>query len=381
MKNYSHLLSTEERDIQELVRDFANKRLIPVCKEADVEGRVPMELYKEAFDMGLTILTLPEKYGGLGKGVFITALVNEELARGDAGFSGIVQGAHIACTPIEHYGTEYHWKLVADMLLGGGVMSFTLTEPNAGSDAAALRTRYEIVGDEVILNGRKGFISNGEVSDMYTVFATKDPSLRAKGISCFLVPRTAPGISIGKHEDKMGYRTCATNDVVFEDCRIPLKNMIGGEGQGMEIAKSSLGYTRPPAGAGAIGNAQYAFECAVEYSKVRTTFGKPICKNQGISFMLADMYARLEAGRQLVWHSCRCADAGIVDLRLASAAKYVASDNAMQVCTDAVQVLGGYGYSREYPVEKRFRDAKLFQIFEGTNQIQRMLVASDLLHS
>ena len=381
MTNHSHLLSTDERDIQLLVRDFANKRIIPVCKDADIEGRVPMELYKEAFDMGLTILTLPEKYGGLGKGVFMTALVSEELARGDAGFSGIVAGAHIACTPIELYGTDYHWKMVADMLLGGGVMSFTLTEPNAGSDAAALRTKYESVGDEVIINGRKGFISNGEVSDMYTVFATKDPALRGAGISCFLVPRDAPGISIGKHEDKMGYRTCATNDVVFEDCRIPLKNMIGGEGQGMEIAKHSLGFTRPPAGAAAIGNAQYAFECAVEYAKVRTTFGKPISKNQGISFMLADMYARIEAGRQMVWHSCRCADAGIVDLRLASAAKVMASDLAMQACTDAVQVLGGYGYSREYPVEKRFRDAKIYQIFEGTNQIQRMVIASDLLHS
>ena len=354
MTNHSHLLSTDERDIQLLVRDFANKRIIPVCKDADIEGRVPMELYKEAFDMGLTILTLPEKYGGLGKGVFMTALVSEELARGDAGFSGIVAGAHIACTPIELYGTDYHWKMVADMLLGGGVMSFTLTEPNAGSDAAALRTKYEIVGDEVIINGRKGFISNGEVSDMYTVFATKDPALRGAGISCFLVPRDAPGISIGKHEDKMGYRTCA---------------------------KHSLGFTRPPAGAAAIGNAQYAFECAVEYAKVRTTFGKPISKNQGISFMLADMYARIEAGRQMVWHSCRCADAGIVDLRLASAAKVMASDLAMQACTDAVQVLGGYGYSREYPVEKRFRDAKIYQIFEGTNQIQRMVIASDLLHS
>lgn len=381
MTNHSHLLSTDERDIQLLVRNFADKKLIPVCKDADVAGRVPMELYKEAFDMGLTILTLPEKYGGLGKGVFMTALVIEELARGDAGFSGIVAGAHIAVTPIELYGNDYHWKLVADMLLGGGVMSFTLTEPNAGSDAAALHTKYEIIGDEVIINGRKGFISNGEVSDMYTVFATKDPSLRGKGISCFLVPRDAPGISIGKHEDKMGYRTCATNDVVFEDCRIPLKNMIGAEGQGMDIAKDSLGFTRPPAGAGAIGNAQYAFECAVEYSKVRSTFGKPICKNQGISFMLADMYARIEAGRQMVWHSCRCADAGIVDLRLSSAAKVMASDLAMQVCTDAVQVLGGYGYMREYPVEKRFRDAKIYQIFEGTNQIQRMVIASDILHS
>ena len=189
------------------------------------------------------------------------------------------------------------------------------------------------------------------------------------------------GISIGKHEDKMGYRTSCTNDVVFEDVRIPLKNMIGEEGQGMDIVKRSLGYTRPTSGAGAVGNAQYAYECAVEYSKMRETFGKPICKNQGISFMIADMYTKLEAARQMVWHACKCADAGITDTRLASAAKVFASDIGMQVCTGAVQILGGNGYGGEFPVEKRFRDAKIYQIFEGTNQIQRKIIAGDILYT
>lgn len=283
--------------------------------------------------------------------------------------------------PIKVAGNEYHWKLVADVLCQGGAMSFTLTEANAGSDSAAIRTQYVVDGDSVIINGRKSFISNGEVADLYLLFATKDPSLRGKGISCFIVPRTAAGISIGKHEDKMGYRTSCTNDVVFEDVRIPLKNMIGEEGQGMDIVKRSLGYTRPTSGAGAVGNAQYAYECAVEYSKMRETFGKPICKNQGISFMIADMYTKLEAARQMVWHACKCADAGITDTRLASAAKVFASDIGMQVCTDAVQILGGNGYSREYPVEKRFRDAKIYQIFEGTNQIQRKIIAGDILYT
>lgn len=381
MKNYYHLLTDEQREIQQMVRQFADERIIPVCKECDITGRFPAELYKEAFEMGLTTFTIPEQYGGAGGNIFTYALIKEELARGDAGFSGTVAGAYMGVVPIKVAGNEYHWKLVADVLTQGGAMSFTLTEANAGSDSAALKTTYVVDGDSVIINGRKSFISNGEVADLYTLFATSDPSLRAKGISCFIVPRDTPGISIGKHEDKMGYRTSCTNDVIFEDVRIPLKNMIGGHGEGMDIVKRSLGYTRPTSGAGAVGNAQYAFECAVEYSKVRETFGKPIYKNQGVGFMLADMYTKLEASRQMVWHACKCADAGVVDTRLFSASKVFASDMCMQVCTDAVQVLGGNGYSREYPVEKRFRDAKIYQIFEGTNQIQRKIISGELIYN
>lgn len=381
MKNYYHLLTDEQREIQQMVRQFADERIIPVCKECDITGRFPAELYKEAFEMGLTTFTIPEQYGGAGGNIFTYALIKEELARGDAGFSGTVAGAYMGVVPIKVAGNEYHWKLVADVLTQGGAMSFTLTEANAGSDSAALKTTYVVDGDSVIINGRKSFISNGEVADLYTLFATSDPALRAKGISCFIVPRDTPGISIGKHEDKMGYRTSCTNDVIFEDVRIPLKNMIGGHGEGMDIVKRSLGYTRPTSGAGAVGNAQYAFECAVEYSKVRETFGKPIYKNQGVGFMLADMYTKLEASRQMVWHACKCADAGVVDTRLFSASKVFASDMCMQVCTDAVQVLGGNGYSREYPVEKRFRDAKIYQIFEGTNQIQRKIISGELIYN
>ncbi len=381
MKNYYHLLTDEQREIQQMVRQFADERIIPVCKECDITGRYPAELYKEAFEMGLTTFTIPEQYGGAGGNIFTYALIKEELARGDAGFSGTVAGAYMGVVPIKVAGNEYHWKLVADVLTQGGAMSFTLTEANAGSDSAALKTTYVVDGDSVIINGRKSFISNGEVADLYTLFATSDPALRAKGISCFIVPRDTPGISIGKHEDKMGYRTSCTNDVIFEDVRIPLKNMIGGHGEGMDIVKRSLGYTRPTSGAGAVGNAQYAFECAVEYSKVRETFGKPIYKNQGVGFMLADMYTKLEASRQMVWHACKCADAGVVDTRLFSASKVFASDMCMQVCTDAVQVLGGNGYSREYPVEKRFRDAKIYQIFEGTNQIQRKIISGELIYN
>lgn len=381
MKTNYHLLTDEQKDIQLMVREFADKDIIPTCKELEREGIFPKELYKKAFDMGLTTYIMPEKYGGAGGDIFTYALIKEELARGDAGFSGYVSGAYMGTIPIMLCGTDYHWKLVADVLCNGGLMSFALTEPDAGSDVAAMRTCYKKVGDEFIINGRKCFISGGEVANMYMLFATEDPKLKKDGISAFLVPRDAEGISIGKHEDKMGYRTSMTNDIVLEDVHIPVKNLVGEEHKGMELSSRALNYTRPTAGAGAVGNAQYALEQAVEYSKVRTTFGRPICKNQGISFMLADMYTLLEASRQMVWHACKCADAGIFDRRLSSAAKAFAADAGMKVCEDAVQILGGYGYSKEYPVEKRMRDAKIYQIFEGTNQVQRMIVAHDILHS
>jgi len=242
-----------------------------------------------------------------------------------------------------------------------------------------MKTNYIDDGDSYILNGSKCFISNGGVAGLLQVWATHDRSLGKNGISCFLVDTKAPGVSVGKHEDKLGYRTSATTDIVFQDARIPKKNMIGAEGQGMEIMNRALNRTRPTAGAGAIGNAEYAYECAVDYAKVRTSFGgKPISKFQGVSFMLADMYTQLEAARQLVWHACRCADAGINDRKLFSASKCFAADVGMKVCEDAIQVMGGYGYSKEYPVEKRFRDAKIYQIFEGTNQIQRVVINSDI---
>lgn len=381
MKNNYHLLTTEQEELRQMVRDFADSEIIPTAKECDVPGIFPKELFHKAFEMGLTTCTLPEKFGGMGLDTFTWAVLKEEIARGDAGFASSVGVCYMASKPAQLFGTEEQIKMVADVLTSGGMGCFALTEPNAGSDASAMKTRYTREGEYFVLNGRKGFITSAEVADIATVYATSDPSLGAKGVSAFLVDMHTPGISIGKHEDKMGHRTSVTNDIVFEDVKIPVKNLLGQEGMGMTIATTSLGYTRPSSGAGAVGNAQYALECAVEYSKVRTTFGKPICKNQGISFMLADMYTKLEAARMMVWHACKCADAGIRDMRLSSAAKAFASDMGFQVCADAVQILGGYGYSREYPVEKRLRDAKLYQIFEGANQIQRKIIAGDMLHS
>ncbi len=378
MRDNRYLLTTAEQDLRLMVRDFADKEIIPKTAALDVEKEVMNDLFRQAYEMGLTYLTLPEKYGGLGGTIFQNTLVKEELARGDAGFSGNVAVCYMASVPVKVAGTPEQMKWIADRLTSGGRGCFALTEADAGSDASSLTTRYTREGEYFVLNGRKSFITAAEDADFGIFFASHDLSLRAKGISAFLVDMKTPGISIGKHEDKMGFRTSSTNDVVLEDVKVPVANLIGAEGKGFGIAMTSLGYTRPSSGAGAIGNAQYALECAVEYAKVRKTFGKPICKNQGVSFMLADMFTRLNAARQFTWYVCKCADEGIRDGRLASAAKYFASDAGMKVCEDAVQIMGGNGYSRDYPVEKRFRDAKLYQIFEGANQIQRMIVGNDL---
>lgn len=381
MKNYFHLLTPEQDGIRLMVRNFADKELLPNAAECDVSGTFMEKQFQMASKMGLTTFMLPEKVGGAGGDFISWALIKEELGRGDAGFASSISACYMSCVPLKVAGTEAQQKKLADVLNGGGISSFALTEANAGSDSAALRTHYTRESDCFVLNGRKSFITNGGLADMMVVFATSDPALRAAGISAFLVDGHTPGVSRGKHEDKMGFRTSNTADVVFEDVRIPLDSLVGEEGKGLDIAKRSLGYTRPSAGASAIGNAVYALEYAAEYSKIRETFGKPICKNQGVSFMLADMYTQLEAARALTWQACRCAEAGVHDMRLFSAAKCFAADVGMKVTEDAVQIMGGNGYSREYPLEKRMRDAKLFQIFEGTNQIQRMVIASDILHS
>ena len=378
MHSSFNLLTPEQQELRLMVREFADKEIIPTAKKLEIDSEFPHELYRKGYEMGLTVATLPEKYGGMGLDIFTYSLLKEEIARGDAGFAGAIAGCFMGSLPAQLAGNDYHMKLVTDCLCSGGVMAFALTEPDSGSNSADMRTTYTDDGDSYILNGTKCFISNGGVADLVLVFATKDRALGKKGISAFYVDSKTPGFIVGKHEDKMGYRTSCTTDIAFVDCRIPKKNLIGAEGEGMDIMNRCLNRTRPTAGAGAIGNAQYAYECAVDYANTRISFGKPIRKYQGVSFMLADMYTQLEAARQMVWHACRCADAGVVDRKLFSASKLFAADVGMKVCTDAVQILGGYGYSKEYPVEKRLRDAKIYQIFEGTNQIQRMIVASDI---
>jgi len=375
----NYLLSNEQKDLQQLARDFAENEIKPVAKEADVNGEFPWDLYKKACELGFNLIQLPEKYGGLGLDTWTYAIIKEELARGDAGFATTIGSCALAMKPVALAGNDYHMKMVADVITSGGLTAFGLTEAASGSDAGSMKTTATKVGDEYILNGSKTFISNAGIADLYTIFASVDRSKGSRGIAAFLVPKDTPGLSFGKPEDKMGIRTSHTADIILQDVKVPAKNMIGKENDGFKIALKTLDRTRPAAGASACGVAQAALDYAIAYSKERETFGKPICKHQAIAFMLADMEIQIQAARALTWHACRTIDAGVIDSKLFSAAKTFASDMAMKVTTDAVQILGGYGYSREYPVEKLMRDAKIFQIFEGTNQIQRLVVSGHLL--
>lgn len=343
------------------------------------KGEFPREVFNKAVEMGLTTLGVPEKFGGSGEGAFTGTLLGEELGYADAGFAVAVGACNLATIPVMMGGNEEQVKKVADLLLHGGMTAFCLTEAEAGSDAAALRTTAVKDGNDYIINGSKVFITNGGVADMYTVFATVDKSLGAKGITAFLVDRNSPGLSVGKEENKMGIRLSNTTEVVFEDVRVPAENMVGGVGKGLKIALGTLSRTRAQGSSAAVGICRRAIEESMKYAKQRVTFGRPIIKNQAIQFMLADMEIQTEAARQLVRHAVRMVDKGVIDAKQGSTAKTFAGDTAVKVATDAIQIFGGYGYSREYPVEKLLRDAKIYQIFEGTNQIQRMVVFGNMI--
>ncbi|ADY55457.1 Butyryl-CoA dehydrogenase [Syntrophobotulus glycolicus DSM 8271] len=374
-----YLLNEDQQGIKDLINDFAVKEIMPAAEKADITGEFPLETVKKAANLGFTLLTLPEEYGGLACNYSTIAVAKEELGHADVGFAATLSGAMLGTMPVKLAGGEYHWKKVADVLTGGGLTAFALTEPSAGSDAGACRTTAVRSGDDYILNGRKCFCTNAAYADIFTVIASTDRSQGAKGLTAFLVDAGTPGLTIGKEENKMGARSSNTCDVVFEDVKVPAKNRIGEEGKGFIIAMKALGIGRASAGATAIGNARFALEYALDYATKRVTFGKPIAEQQGIQHLLADMYMRLEAARSLTAYACQLVDNGIVDAAVNSSAKAFGSDTGMSVTTDAVQILGGYGYSKEYPLEKRMRDAKIMQIWEGTNQIQRNLIAGNLI--
>ncbi|MPM00146.1 Acyl-CoA dehydrogenase [bioreactor metagenome] len=374
-----YLLTEDQRSLQEMARDFAEKSVKPAAAEYDRSGELPMELYKQAFQMGLHCLELPEEFGGGGLDYITTAAICEELGKADAGFATGLCAISLALKPVLLAGTPAQKKLFADIVIPGAFAAFCLTEPGAGSDAGATQTTVVREGDEYVLSGTKCFITNGAVADVYVVFATHDKSKGLKGISAFIVERSRAGISVGKEEDKMGIRLSNTCDVVFDSVRIPADHLLGKEGEGFKIAMKTLDLARPFVGAIAVGIAQRALEESVKYSKERITFGKPIAAFQALQFMMADMDIKIEAARQLVVHALDCAKAGVPYAREAAIAKCFSGDVAVEVALDAIQILGGYGYSREYPVEKLLRDAKIFQIFEGTNQIQRVVVAGQLL--
>lgn len=375
----SYLISEEAKDLLLDVRNFCEKEVVEVCKEADKTGEWPEELYEKAKEQGYFALEVPEELGGPGLSRVDVAALFEEMAKADAGFATTISASGLGMKPVLIAGSEEQKNYVADIAMEGGLGAFCLTEPGAGSDASSGTTTAVKDGDEYILNGRKCFITNGAVASYYCITASTDKSKGVKGLSMFLVPAGTPGLSSGKEEDKMGIRTSNTTDVVLEDCRIPASNLIGEEGKGFSIAMKTLDQARAWMGCIAVGIAQRGIDEAKKYTDERIQFGKAINANQAIQFKLADMDIQTEVARQMVANALTRMDMGLSYNRESAIAKCFASDIAMRVAEDAIQLFGGYGYSREYPVEKLLRDAKIFQIFEGTNEILRIVVANNLL--
>lgn len=374
------MIYTEDQlSIQELIRDFMKKRVKPYIHELDEKGEFPHDIYKEAFDLGLHCLQIPEEFGGAGLDYTTMAVALEEMGKCDPGFAITMLSTSLTLKCILLGGNKEQKQRAADILIPGAHGCFSMTEPGAGSDAMGLRTIAQKDGDDYILNGTKCFATNGAYSDLYVIIATVDRALGSKGTVAFMVEGGTPGLSVGKHENKMGLRLSNTCDLYLEDVRVPAANMLGNVGDGIRVALSGLDTGRIYNAAIAVGIAQNAIEESVAYAKTREQFGKPIFQNQAIQMMLADMQIGTEAGRQLVFNAMRLVDAGVKKVSMeASCAKAFCGDNAVKVTTDAVQILGGYGYSKEYPVEKMMRDSKIFQIFEGTNQIQRVVIAKEM---
>lgn len=376
-----YFLTEEQRMIKELAARIADEKIKPVAAELDEKEEFPWELMRILGEADLFAVWVPEEYGGLGGGVFEQVLVVEELSRACSGVSVSYAASALGSFPIIMFGTEEQkQRYLPDIASGKRLAAFALTEANAGSDVSGIATTAVLDGDEYVLNGTKQWITNGGEADIYTVIAVTDKEKGPRGYSAFIVEKGTPGLSFGKKEKKLGIRASATREVIFDNCRIPKENLLGREGQGFIIAMKTFDKTRPGVAAQAVGIAQGALDEAVKYARERVQFGQPISSFQGIQFMLADMATQIEAARALVYSVARWIDSGAKDVSQAAAmAKVFASDVAMKVTVDAVQILGGYGYMREYPVEKMMRDAKITQIYEGTNQIQRSIIALDLI--
>ena len=370
----AYMISEDCRELLKDVKDFAVKQIKEQVKEYDVSGEWPKEIYDQAIEMQLHMMDVPEEYGGLGLDHIDQAAILEQIAWADAGVAVTLNGNGLALKPVLIAGSEEQKRKCCDIIVNGGWGAFALTEPDAGCDAGNGKTTAVREGDEYVLNGRKCFITNAGVADFFVVTAMTDKSQGTHGMSAFLIYKDAPGLSVGNHENKMGVRCSTTSDLVLDNVRVPVENRLGEEGTGFATAMKTLDLARTWCAVIAVGLAQRCIDEAVAYAKQRVQFGKPICRNQAIQFKIADMEIRTEASRQLAAHAIRLADAGLPFGKESAAAKCLAGDSVMQTATDAVQILGGYGYSREYPVEKLMRDAKIFQIFEGTNEIQRMVV-------
>jgi alkylation response protein AidB-like acyl-CoA dehydrogenase len=378
----SFVLTEEQRAFRDVMRSFVDEQVAPYAAEHDRDQTYPQESFDACVKMDLPAMQVPTAYGGVGADMVTQAIMVEQLARGCASTSVTILISKLAMLPIMNFATEEIKQAYLPRIASGEIQgSYCLSEADAGSDVASMRCRAVRDGDDYVLNGSKYWITNAGVSDTYTVFATTDPTARTHGITCFLVEK-GPGVEFPKHEDKMGLRASPTGEVVFNEVRVPASHRIGNEGEGFLIAMHTLDRSRPTIGAQAVGIAQAAIDFAAHYMKGRKAFGRPIADLQGLRFMLADMAIRTEAARALVYQACATIDAGDPDGNLSylgAAAKAFASDTAMSVTTDAVQLLGGYGFTKEFPVERFMRDAKITQIYEGTNQIQRVVIAKHLL--
>jgi alkylation response protein AidB-like acyl-CoA dehydrogenase len=376
-----YFLTEEQIMIRDLARQIAEEKIVPVRAELDETGEFPWDVMKTLAQSDLFGLFIPDEYGGLGKGCLELAIAVEELSRACLGVSTSYAANALGTYPLLLFGTdEQKKKYLPDIAAGKRLVAFGLTEANAGSDAGGTQTTAKLDGNEYVINGTKQWITNGGVAEIYTIIAITDRSKGPRGASAFVVEKGTPGFTFGKKENKMGIRASATTELIFDNCRIPKDSLIGKDGMGFLVAMKTLDNSRTGVGAQGVGVAQGAFEEAVKFARQRVQFGHPVITFQAVQHMLADMATSIEAARALIYAVARFIDSGAKDVSKESAmSKVFATDVAMKVTTDAVQVMGGSGYMKEYPVEKMMRDAKILQIYEGTNQIQRNVIGQALI--
>lgn len=370
-------LTEEHEMIRKMVRDFAVNEVAPSAAERDEEERFDMGIFKQMAELGLTGIPWPEEYGGIGSDYLAYCIAVEELSRVCAS-TGVTLSAHtsLAGWPVYTFGTEEQkQKYLRPMAQGEKIGAYGLTEPSSGSDAGAMKTTARLEGDHYVLNGSKIFITNGGIADYYVVFALTDPEQKQRGTSAFIVEKDFPGFSVGKKEKKLGIRSSPTTEIIFEECKVPKENLLGKEGEGFKIAMMTLDGGRNGIAAQAVGIAQGALDEAINYAKERNQFGKPIAAQQGIGFKLADMATEVEAARLLTYQAAWLESQGLPYGKESAMSKLFAGDAAMRVTTEAVQVFGGYGYTKDYPVERYMRDAKITQIYEGTQEVQRLVIS------
>ncbi|SUD68994.1 acyl-CoA dehydrogenase protein FadFx [Pseudomonas putida] len=374
------LVTDEQQQIVDAVRAFAQERLKPFAEQWDKEHRFPWEAIQEMAELGLFGMLVPEQYGGSDTGYVAYAMALEEIAAGDGACSTIMSVHNsVGCVPILKFGSELQkQQYLAPLASGSMIGAFALTEPQAGSDASSLKTRARLDGDHYVLNGSKQFITSGQNAGVVIVFAVTDPQAGKRGISAFIVPTDLPGYQVARVEDKLGQHASDTCQIVFDNVRVPVANRLGEEGQGYKIALANLEGGRIGIASQSVGMARAAFEVARDYAKERCSFGKPLIEHQAVAFRLADMATKIAVARQMVLHAAALRDAGRPALVEASMAKLFASEMAEKVCSDALQTLGGYGYLSDFPLERIYRDVRVCQIYEGTSDIQRMVIARNL---